>query len=344
MKKFQNPVINDCQKKANLQILFGLLALVLAILCFIWADVVEKNAYKDMPSLNDVIVKQNNKENVLAYVNSASIPTIFASNDTENAYYFINDGKLLYVAYMSNDDFKRLQDTSLYDNRSEKLVGITPSVPKEVKNLAIEVLKEAWEDENLTLADYETYLGNIALDLTSENADIGFFQHFIGCISLLVFLICLISGTVYRLRFNKNLKQMSKEQIALIDKETLAKNAFYYDKFNLYLTDKFMLLLSGTLDVVYYDDIMWLYETIQKNRGIKTNRILMCLTTEGKYKILINTLPHTKERQEMFNEVLNTIIKKNENILVGYTKENVELMKNKLKDIKAAKKENKRLN
>ena len=95
-----------------------------------------------MVSFHDVIVNQNNKEDVLAYVDSNIFPYLFASYESATEkYYLIRDKDYMYIANMSNEDYNFLKDESLYsDGKTEKLVGVSTLVPTDIKKLAIDTV------------------------------------------------------------------------------------------------------------------------------------------------------------------------------------------------------------
>ena len=207
MKEFSNPIIKEEVIRHKKNIYIGLFLLGLCLICIIWGIFVSKEAKENMVSFHDVIVNQNDKENVLSYVDTDIFPYLFATNDDSNGnFYLIRDNDYMYVAYMSDYDYERLKDETLYtDNKTERLIGVSALVPTEVKKLAIETVKELWPDEEITLADYEYYFGNIYLDMTSDAVDVAFWQNFLAFILGLCGTTFIIIGLINKKRFLKNL-------------------------------------------------------------------------------------------------------------------------------------------
>lgn len=341
MKEFSNPIIKEEVIRHKKNIYIGLFLLGLCLICIIWGIFVSKEAKENMVSFHDVIVNQNDKENVLSYVDTDIFPYLFATNDDSNGnFYLIRDNDYMYVAYMSDYDYERLKDETLYtDNKTERVIGVSALVPTEVKKLAIETVKELWPDEEITLADYEYYFGNIYLDMTSDAVDVAFWQNFLAFILGLCGTTFIIIGLINKKRFLKNINKLSLEDKKKIDAETLAKDAFYYANIHLYLTSNYIILMNGTFKIIPYSNLIWLYTVEQRINGIKSTKSIVAVTDEAKTYNIAVVPALTKKYMEVFDEVFTTISNKNTEMLVGYTPENCKIIHDKMKKIK----QNKRL-
>lgn len=341
MKEFSNPIIKEEVIRHKKNIYIGLFLLGLCLVCIMWGVFVSKEAKENMVSFHDVIVNQNDKENVLSYVDTDIFPYLFATNDDSNGnFYLIRDNDYMYVAYMSDYDYERLKDETLYtDNKTERVIGVSALVPTEVKKLAIETVKELWPDEEITLADYEYYFGNIYLDMTSDAVDVAFWQNFLAFIFGLCGTTFIIIGLINKKRFLKNINKLSLEDKKKIDAETLDKDAFYYANIHLYLTSNYIILMNGTFKIIPYSNLIWLYTIEQRINGIKSTKSIVAVTDEAKTYNIAVVPALTKKYMEVFDEVFTTISNKNIEMLVGYTPENCKIIHDKMKKIK----QNKRL-
>ena len=68
MKNFTNPVIIQEFKNHYQKLIIGILLIILGIVFLILGNKVTTDAHKTMPSLHDVIVKQDNKDGVITYI------------------------------------------------------------------------------------------------------------------------------------------------------------------------------------------------------------------------------------------------------------------------------------
>lgn len=142
MNGFTNPIIKEEKNRHLENVFIGLILLGLCLVCIMWRIFTSRDAKNNMVSFHDVIVNQNNKEDVLAYVDSNIFPYLFASYESATEkYYLIRDKDYMYVAYMSNEDYNFLKDEFLYsDGKTEKLVGVSTLVPTDIKKLAIDTV------------------------------------------------------------------------------------------------------------------------------------------------------------------------------------------------------------
>ena len=215
MNGFTNPIIIAEKNRQYKNVFIGLVLLGLCLICVLWGLFVSRDAKENMVSFHDVIVNQNNKEDVLAYVDSDIFPYLFASyeNATEK-YYLIRDKNYMYVAYMRDDEYESLKDESLYtDNKTKRLIGVSTLVPTDVKKLAIDMVNELWPEEEITLADYDNYFGSVYLDMTSDAVDVAFWQNFLAFIFGMFGFLFAVIGLINGKRFGKNIKKLSSADI-----------------------------------------------------------------------------------------------------------------------------------
>ena len=74
---------------------------------------------------------------------------------------------------------------------------------------------------------------------------------------------------------------------------------------------------------------MYSYE--QRTNGIKTSQAIRVMNNEGKTYTIATITAMTKAQKAVYDEIWNTIISKNSNIKLGYTKENIKEMKERFK-------------
>ena len=79
---------------------------------------------------------------------------------------------------------------------------------------------------------------------------------------------------------------------------------------------------------VKYEDVLWIYEHIQRVNGFRAYTAILVMDKNFKLHTIVQTSLNTKAKKESFNEIIETISNKNENILMGYTKENRDKIKN----------------
>lgn len=339
MNRFTNINIKKEYKKILRNLIISILIIIVAFGFKYWENAIIKEANKDMTDLNSIIVSSSEKTYKKAYLDVKSIPYKFAIyQDTTDSYYIVSDGTYLYVVYMSTTDFNKLNIDSIYDT-AIRVEGITKKTTDDVKELAIESYNELmeYEEDKLSLEDFDNYFGSVYLDMTEIDSAVASVQFVLFILFFIVGIILFIVNITKLIKFKNVVKKLGGEQIDELDNEMNSDNAFYYKKANLYLTDNYIINFAGYLRIISYKDILWMYPFEQRTNGIKTAKSIRILTNKGKTYTISNVDVITKNSKEIYNEIWNTILSKNNNILTGYTKENIKAMNDKVKEIKRKK-------
>lgn len=325
MNSFTNINIKNQYKKTIIYFVISIILIILSIVFYAWKCSIIKTSRVQEKSLNDIIINEKTeKDYKSAYINNVSNPVKFAiDKENNNAYYIVNDGKYLYVIYMNEAKYQ-----SIIQNKSEvKIEGITKYPTKDVKELAIEKFNDDKdEDDKISLVDYDNYFGDVYLDMEESESSIAIFQIFLVVITIIPGIIIFIVNLAKIINFNKI---KSKYSIKELDNEMNDKNSFYYNKANLYLTPNYIINFSGKLFIIKYIDIDWIYPNITKTNGIKTARSIILITKENKTYIISNLSNITRKSKEIYDEIWDTIVSKNSDMLVGYTEENIKAYKDK---------------
>lgn len=319
------------QKGITKKIVIWLFIIFASIGLFILGDYLNEKEKSKAQNLETIIMsKDESKESLHTYIEVKKNPYKFAvSNDTTDAYYLLTDGNYLYIAYMSIDDYNKVNDENDYDGKI-KIEGITGIPSSDVKNLAIETYNELFEAE-LTTADYESYFGDVYIDMTKEYSSSSDVINVIGFITLIVGIICLIINIAKKISYSKNIKKLSRVELKHINDELNDPKSFYYNYAKVYLTENYIVSISLPFCVIKYADILWMYKHVQRTNGIKTNEAIILKDMFNKSYSVASMSLSTKAKTEQFEEIMNTISQKNPNILVGYTKENINEYKTKMK-------------
>lgn len=313
----------------------------MCIPCFYLGNLDEENAKKDTKSLKEIIenTKITDKVDNHTYLDVKGNPLKFAIyDDTTDAYYFVTDGEYIYIAYMTLEQYNNLySEDKTEEVKINKIEGVTSLVPKDVKELAIDTYNEMFElaeEEALTLADYESYFGSVAIDMTNEYAK-GGIMYGIGFLFLLFGFILLIINLIRKCIYKKNVKKIDSNMMLKLNDEMNNSESFYYESSKLYLTPNYIVNFGMNFSVIDYKDIIWMYVHTQRTNGVKTNQSIMIQDKYGKVHNIASLSLVTKAKKEEYDEIFNTIAGKNDKIMVGYTKENMKKAKEIVKEHKA---------
>lgn len=340
MKNFTNETILSYKKK-------GLTIFLIAILLFLVGGVFialgnkeVKKQEKTRKDLNTIITSEKNKTDKSTYLDVKVIPYKFAVYDnTTDSYYILSDGEYLYVAYMSVEDYALLNDESIYD-KAIRIKGMTKQTPKDIKNLAIEAYNESIEEEEekLTLADYNNYFGEVHIDTTQDETSAATPQYLVAIVCNFIGMVLLLTALIQKLTFNRSLKKLDPMEIEKLDSELNDPNAFYYAKAHLYLTNNYVVNLAGKFQAYKYSSILWMYPYEHRVNGVRVSKGIKIFTEDGKTLLIANMDTSTKKKKEVYQEIWDTIVSKNNKIVLGYTSENIKHMREVSKEIKRNKK------
>jgi len=340
MKRFTNVNVKKEYKRMIRSVLISILFIIIAFGFKYLESQMVKDANKKMTDLDSVIVsKENKKDNKKVYLDVKSIPYLFAvSNSTVNSYYIVSDGEFLYVAFMSPDDFKTLNTDDIKD-KSIRIEGITKYTPKDVKQLAIDAYNEGLDDDKkITIADYDSYFGAVYLDMTAIDESVAMVPLVLFIIFMGIGNILFIVSLIVLIRFTLSVKNLDGTKIDELDNEMNNSNAFYYSKVRLYLTENYIINFKGTFRAIKYSDILWMYPYEVRQNGVRTSKSIKILVNNTKTYIIATIDVYTKKSKAVYDEIWETIVRKNPDMLLGYTSENIKAMNKKVKEIKKSNK------
>ena len=336
MKNFTNVNIKKEYNRLIRNLIISIVVIVLGIGFKIWETEVTKEANKNKQNLDTIIVNQSgDKTYKLSYIDIKAVPYQFAVSDaTVYSYYFLFDGKYLYIAYMSPSQFNEL-DVEDIETNPIRVEGVTKSITEEIKNIALEVYNEDLEEEKqISYEDFENYFGDVYLDMTEPVSSVAGFQWFMfyACVIVggIAFIICLSKV----IKFNKKINKLDTTKIFELDSEMNNGESFYYSKIHLYLTPHYIINFSGYFNFIRYEDVLWMYRYEVRTNGAKSSQSIKVLANDGITYLIATIGVYSKKQKEIYEEIWNTIYSKNPSMRLGYTEENINDMNEKIKQIR----------
>lgn len=139
----------------------------------------EKLTPENTAYLNDVIEKQNNKENVQANIKVMGISgkIVSKSGDTNKGLYVVADEDYYYLVYMSDSNYDKIKDKDL-ENNPEILYGTTKKVTDStIKKSAITWYNSGVKEDKdrISTSDFEDYFGGVYLDTTVKSGNQNYY-------------------------------------------------------------------------------------------------------------------------------------------------------------------------
>ena len=101
---------------------------------------------------------------------------------------------------------------------------------------------------------------------------------------------------------------------------------------HVYLTDNYILSYGSGVKLIELKDIVWIYPFITRQRGIVTNKSIYVITNDKKTNVIALVNAMSKKNKSAFDELYQNIINRVPDVLIGYSKENKELVKERYKN------------
>lgn len=303
-------------------IISSILIVVFLILFIIVANINNDSEYVD---LEEISSSEGKIEEQKAYIDIISEPYLFASNDKNDDKYYIVINKYNYYSLvkMTSNDYDKYKDAT--KENPIRINGITITAPKEIKKFAIEeynaILDE--EYEKISLSDFESYFGTLALSVNESPEDVGLFVliAFIE-FSLLVWLIVTIINLIIKKIRIKNMSDMVKNNIF---KEVSSSDFCDYPRTSIGLGPNSIIFYNKKITTEKYDDIVLIHRINYRVYGVEATKVLIMINKNGKKRKIQSNGFYNYD----IEEIQEHILKMNKDVLCGLNKENRKILKEK---------------
>lgn len=283
------------------------------------------------------VLTKNTSENVYAKLNVSLLDSAFATetlDGKEKDYYIAfdeNDNPFIIVLDKSGlESLRKIQEYTLSETETDKpnpvmVYGNVSKSDTEVFKYLQEFLKD--EDGNTyTIDELKTVVGENYLDTTWDNKEEGIFALILFGVFSLSGLILIIVYFVRNKKSKKILEEYGRE-LEKIEEDVNSGKGIHNKKCKVYLTDKYLLSYAGGVKLIELNDIVWVYPFITKQNGITTSKSIYVVTNNGKSNVVAVVNTWCKKNKASYEEIYQDIINKVPNVLVGYSKENMEKAK-----------------
>ena len=332
MTKIKNITLKKEIKKQNNSLYIFIIFLVLGALFIAFGIYENRKNEANYDYLNNVIENKNNETGTYAYLNVAQAPYSIAKYEDEDneAFYIIFDGTYFYIAYLSDDLYTKLNVEGLEEDPLT-IYGITTATPEDVKEIAIEVYNEGLKEEDqISMDNFNNYFGEVYLNNTSLKKLNSSF-YLLSIIPFSISLIFLIIFATKKIKTKRILSTLTEEELTTLEQELESTDTNYYSNYHLILTPNYLISFTNGLNILKYNNLIWVYEHKVKQYGITTAKNIFVMDNKGKTYHILST-DAFKKSSELIKEITTNISNKNENMLVGYNKRNQEEINEILKN------------
>lgn len=288
------------------------------------------------------VLTKNTSENVYAKLNVSLLDSAFATETVDNKkrdyYLAFDEDNNPHVVMLDNENFEKLrkiQEYTLDDTEMNKpdvvtIYGYTVKSDTEIYKYLQEFLTD--EDGNTYSIDtLKSTVGEVYLDTSWKNSEQAIS-------SLILFGIFSLSGIALIITYfvrNKKCKKMILEygrELEKVESDIRNGSDIHSKECHVYLTDNYILSYGSGVKLIELKDIVWIYPFITKQRGIATNKSLYVITNDKKTNVIALVNAMSKKSKAAFDELYQNIINRVPDVLVGYSKENKELVKERYKN------------
>lgn len=331
MKRLTNEKLKKEFRKVNNNLIIAIVCLILGFLCIGLSFYAEKRVPKDTEYLNQIIESDREvREDIKVNVKVAMKPVLFAkmSNNSNKKFYINFDGKFYYIISLTENQYNDIIENDL-EKEPITIFGKTKTISNDIKNLAKSYYNKAMEkaeDKITTEEDFFNIFGDVYLDSTNEETG-STILLVIGALCMLMWTIFILMFIIMKVKLTTTFKKIDDEELRKIEEEIDDKESFHYEKAHLILTKNYIISFLNGFRALKYEDIIWLYEYRLRQYGMTTQKSIMVMDKTGKVKPIITLDGVTKKSKLVFDEIAETILSKNNKILVGYNKENKKRIK-----------------
>lgn len=330
MNRFTNSNILKEKKRIFISLMMFVLVLCTALLCWGWRNHKIKQVDGTITDLYSLTVSANDEIDKKAYVDIAYIPYRCVSiENSNNSYYIVNDGEYMYIALMDQSKFNEFNHDDIKDH-PQRAQGYTKKLTNEVKEMILEVYNDNVDQEYQILkSEFDDYFGSIYLNMVMDKEDVATFPTLIS-IGLAIFGVIGVGLVFYEIfSYKYSISKLDEYLISQIDMEMNMATAEYYQPVHMYLTNNYLINFKHAFKVMKYEDIAWIYVYEKRVNGLEQTRAIKVVDNNGKRHTIAKIRLMSKKQSECYDEIFNTVLSKNSNVLIGYTDENIKEMNNR---------------
>ncbi len=307
----------------------GLLLLTGFLIIFVCLGIIIK--FRPLPNAQNLVDVVD--EEVYAKVEISGLTDYFATYSTEDKstndkYYLGVNEDRIYILELNDRQYEEM-GTKLDDGEFVVVYGMTENIPDELKNIAIDTLKEISREINNEELDVDKenfyqYFAAYSLDAKRNPNTFGstfFAIAFMLGIMTFVYILVYIFQIV---KTKKNIKVFSNKydlSTLMLELDDVEKKE--YKKAKTIMTKDFLISYSPTLEIMKYEDIVWMYQYRNKINGVDSTYSIYVMLTDKKIHIISQIPASGKDRKAEYDEIYSNIMAKNTKMLCGYTNENI---------------------
>lgn len=288
--------------------------------------IIENRKYPDAIELNQVA---EDNQYVRCKINAIYEINLENENKTMEDYYLATDGTEVYILEIGKAQYDILNYTLNNDEYTTTpfIYGMSKDISYNLKQLATNTYSQIFKDDEITIDNFnEHFIPYIINVKANPNSSAQIFNS-IGLISGIIVIIIGIYCIFIMIKNRKKIDRLEKEGMTQeILNQVLDSSKIEYERCKMMFLNDYLISYLYGIEIINYDDIMWMYPYNYGVYGIVTNKRIIIITKDKKQYVLANAFAFGKKNKEQYEKCMEEIVKRRPNILVGYTPENIVAM------------------
>lgn len=156
----------------------------------------------------------------------------------------------------------------------------------------------------------------------------NFINYFLGAFLLIAAIAYIVIAIGVNNRISKSLKRYSPSEIDDMNQE-IQNQPKHFKKQNIFFTEHLIIDYSTGIDMFHYNEILWMFPYIVRHNTKEKEWYVSFVTLDKRTHTIVNIEKFDKVSENEYIDMMKYVHDLNQNILVGYTDENIKIMKEK---------------
>ena len=299
---------------------------LVSIFCLSLGIIIESRRFPDAIKVEEISDSNQYVECTVIGITD-SIANYSENGIIKDEYYLATDGINVYILNLSASQYNLICNYLNDEAASSLIYGMSEEIPQDLKEVAVDIYNQLYQTDEVTIDNFNNYLVPYLINLKANPNSSAQILRGIGILSGIIAIIFGIYCIFAMLKNRKNVKKFNNEYSlnSIIEQLKDTTNIEFKKCKVLFLKD-YIISYSSIINIIKYDDIVWMYPYDFRVYGIVTNKRIIIITKDKKQYVLANISAFGKDSKEQYKKCMDEIVKRNSNILIGYTPENIAVM------------------
>ena len=299
---------------------------LVSIFCLSLGIIIESRRFPDAIKVEEISDSNQYVECTVIGITD-SIANYSENGIIKDEYYLATDGIHVYILNLSASQYNLICNYLNDEAASSLIYGMSEEIPQDLKEVAVDIYNQLYQTDEVTIDNFNNYLVPYLINLKANPNSSAQILRGIGILSGIIAIIFGIYCIFAMLKNRKNVKKFNNEYgLNLIIEQLNDSTNIEFKKSKVLFLKDYIISYSSIINIIKYDDIVWIYPYDFRAYGIVTNKRIIIITKDKKQYVLANISAFGKDSKEQYKKCMDEIVKRNSNILIGYTPENIAVM------------------